>query len=75
MAIQYLYVTVVGTTVVTLPTLNHEHIGVGLVCVCGGGGGGSSLEYSGGGKLFAGCKLIGAPAPNQGQIITSLTKN
>ena len=27
----------------------------------------------GGGKLFAGCKLIGAPAPNQCQIITFLT--
>ena len=27
----------------------------------------------GGAKLFAGCKLIGAPAPNQCQIITFLT--
>ena len=27
----------------------------------------------GGGKLFAGCKLIGAPAPNQCQINTFLT--
>ena len=27
----------------------------------------------GGGKRFAGCKLIGAPAPNQFQIITYLT--
>ena len=27
----------------------------------------------GGGKPFAGCKLIGAPAPNQCQIITFLT--
>ena len=26
-----------------------------------------------GGKLLAGCKLIGAPAPNQCQIITFLT--
>ena len=26
-----------------------------------------------GGKLFAGCKLIGDPAPNQCQIITFLT--
>ena len=31
------------------------------------GGGGE------GGKLFAGCKLIGVPAPNQCQIITFLT--
>ena len=30
---------------------------------CGGGG-------QGGGQLFAGCKLIGTPAPNQCQIIT-----
>ena len=35
----------------------------------GGGGqgseywGGQGSEYWGGGKLFAGCKLIGAPAP------------
>ena len=27
----------------------------------------------GGGQLFAGCKLIGAPAPNQCQIITFFT--
>ena len=27
----------------------------------------------GGGKLFAGCNLIGAPAPNQCRIITLLT--
>ena len=26
-----------------------------------------------GGKLFAGCKLIGAPAPNQCQIMTFVT--
>ena len=32
----------------------------------GAGGGG-------GGQLFAGCKLIGAPAPNQCQIITFFT--
>ena len=31
------------------------------------GGGGA------GGQLFAGCKLIGAPAPNQCQIITFFT--
>ena len=28
-----------------------------------------------GAKLFAGCKLIGAPAPNQCQIITFLSLN
>ena len=32
------------------------------------GGGGARRA-----KLFAGCKLIGAPAPNQCQIITFLT--
>ena len=31
------------------------------------------LGRGGGGKLFAGCKLIGALAPNQCQIITFLT--
>ena len=47
----------------------------------GGGGGGGKVQNIGGGggggdkggKLFAGCKLIGAPAPNQCQIITFLT--
>ena len=34
--------------------------------ILGGGGGG-------GRQLFAGCKLIGAPAPNQCQIITFFT--
>ena len=34
----------------------------------GGGGGGGGRA----GKLFADCKLIGAPAPNQCQIITFL---
>ena len=29
----------------------------------------------GGAKLFAGCKLIEAPAPNQCQIVTFLTLN
>ena len=38
-----------------------------LVCVLGGGGGGGEA------KLFAGCKLIRAPAPNQCQIIKFLT--
>ena len=43
----------------------------------GGGGGGGGAGGEGGtrgAKLFAGCKLIGAPpAPNQCQIITFLT--
>ena len=42
----------------------------------GGGGGGQGSEYlgrgRGGGKLFAGCKLIRAPVPNRYQIITLL---
>ena len=37
--------------------------------ILGGGGGGGGQ----GGQLFAGCKLIGAPAPNQCQIITFFT--
>ena len=43
----------------------------------GGGGGAASFRILGGkgAKLFAGCKLIGAPAPNQCQIITFLTLN
>ena len=45
----------------------------------GGGGGGARfriLEGGGGGqvaKLYAGRKLIGAPAPSQCQIVTFLT--
>ena len=46
----------------------------------GGGGGGGKVQNSeywghqgGGGKCFAGCKLIGAPAPNQRQKVTFLT--
>ena len=44
----------------------------------GGGGKVQNIRGRGGGeqggaKLFAGCKLIGAPAPNQCQIITLLT--
>ena len=43
----------------------------------GGGGGVQGSEYwggqGGGGKLFAGCKLIRAPAPDQCQIIIFLT--
>ena len=44
----------------------------------GGGGGGGKVQNIGwgggamGAKLFAGCKMIGAPAPNQCQIITFL---
>ena len=41
----------------------------------GGGGGGQGSAYwegKGGAKLFAGCKLIGAPALNQYQLITFL---
>ena len=49
--------------------------------IWGGGGGGGVQEgqtWGGGGeckkaKLFAGCKLIGDPAPNQCQTITFLT--
>ena len=37
------------------------------------GGGKVQNNGGGGGKLFAGCKLIGAPAPNQCQKITFLT--
>ena len=43
----------------------------------GGGGKVQNIRGRGGGqggaKLFAGCKLIGASAPNQCQIITLLT--
>ena len=44
------------------------------VLILGVGGGGQGSEYWGanGGKLFAGCKMIGAPAPNQCRIITFL---
>ena len=42
-----------------------------------GGGGGARFRklrgQGGGGKVFAGCKPFGAPAPNQCQIITLLT--
>ena len=40
-----------------------------------GGGGGGKVQNTGGRgrKLFADCKLIGAPAPNQCQIVTFLT--
>ena len=39
----------------------------------GGVGGGGAKVQNIGAKLFAGCKLIGAPVPNQCQIITFLT--
>ena len=45
----------------------------GKVQNIGGGGGGGGGGGKGGGKLFAGCKQIGAPAPNQWQITTFLT--
>ena len=44
-----------------------QNIGGPRFRILGGGGG------QGGAKLFAGCKLIGAPDPNQCQIITFLT--
>ena len=67
--------------------INHmcrKVLNIGFVCVCvwggggGGGGGGQGSEYWGGGgqggaKLFADCKLIGAPAPSQCQITQFLT--
>ena len=46
------------------------NIGVGKVQKIWGGGVGKGR---GGGKLFASCKPIGSPAPNQCQIITYLT--
>ena len=39
----------------------------------GGGGGGARGGQGEGAKLFAGCKLIEAHAPNQCQIITFFT--
>ena len=39
----------------------------------GGGGGGGGARGQGGGKLFAGTKLTGAPDPSQCQITTFLT--
>ena len=38
-----------------------------------GGGQGSKYWGGGGRKLFAGCKLIGAPDPTQCQIVAFLT--
>ena len=54
----------------------------GLLCVShrrmkvlniGSGGGGAKFRILEGEQLFAGCKLTGAPAPNQCQTITFLT--
>ena len=39
----------------------------------GGKFGKFGIFWVGGAKLFAGCKRIGDPAPNQHQIITFLT--
>ena len=44
----------------------------------GGGGGGGMPKFrilgrGGGGQIFAGCKLIGAPAPSQCEIIQIIT--
>ena len=44
-----------------------------ILNIGGRGGQGSESWGARGGKLFDGCKLIGAPAPNQYQIITCLT--
>ena len=61
-----------------LKSMGVRCIGVGRFEYCGGqgseyrgGGGGGGGEQ--GGKLFAGCILIGAPALHQCQIITFLT--
>ena len=53
-------------------------IGVGRFWILGWGGKGGKVQNIGGGavsgdKPFAGCKLIGAPAPNQCQTITFFT--
>ena len=54
-----------------------RNIGVGRFGILGEGGGrGGKVQNIGRprwAKFFAGCKLIGAPAPNQCQIITFLT--
>ena len=48
-----------------------DHRRTKVLNIGGGGGGGGGVQCSeywgakgGGGKVFAGCKLIGAPAPN-----------
>ena len=49
------------------------NIGGPRLRILGGGGGAGGARGARGAKLFAGCKLIGAPAPNQCQIVTFLT--
>ena len=71
-----------GRKVSSITTPNNP-IGVGKVLNIGGGGWrgqgseywgwGGGVERARAGKLFAGCKLIVGPAPNQCQIITFLT--
>ena len=58
-------------------SLITHNISVGRFLILGGGGGGGKVQNIGGGgggqggaKHYAGCKLIGDPAPNQCQIIT-----
>ena len=58
--------------------LNHRrrkvlNTGGGGRAVGRGGGESKVQNIAGGAKLFAGCKLIEAPGPNQCQIITFLT--
>ena len=46
---------------------SHGYTGIGRVSILGVGGGGRGTRFrimGGGGKLFADCKLIRAPAPN-----------
>ena len=47
-------------------------IGVGRFRILEGGGGGKVQNIGVGVKHFVGCKLIGAPAPNQCKIIKFL---
>ena len=65
---------------VPLNSFRQKHAGMNILHrrrkvlnIGGGGGGGGIRILGGGGKLSAGRKLIGAPAPNQCQIITFLT--
>ena len=59
-------------------SLITHNISVGRFLILGGGGGGGGARFrilgegggQGGAKHYAGCKLIGDPAPNQCQIIT-----
>ena len=59
----------------TLPSYRRRkvfNIGGQRFKILGGGGGGGGGARRGG-KLFAGCKQIGAPAPSQCHKITFLT--